>query len=87
MEIQQILELNGYNPYTAYSSEDAIKKAVEIKPDLILMDIKLKGETDGIKTIEKINEFLNVPVIYLTALSDKRNIRISELNKSQCLRV
>lgn len=79
MEIQQILVLNGYNPHTAYSGEDAIKKAIEVKPDLILMDIKLKGETDGIKTIEKINEFLDVPVIYLTALSDKETLKSADL--------
>ena len=79
MEIGQILKLNGYNPYTAYSGEDAIKKATQIKPNLILMDIKLKGESDGIKTIEKINEFLDVPVIYLTALSDKETLKSANL--------
>jgi CheY-like chemotaxis protein len=72
MEIRKLLESSGYKPYTASSSEDAVKKAVEIKPDLILMDIKIKGENDGIKAAEKIKEFLEVPIIYLTAHADEK---------------
>jgi two-component system, response regulator PdtaR len=70
MEIKRLLETSGYQPYSASSSDDAIKKSVELKPDLILMDIRIKGKNDGIKTTRKIKELIDVPVIYLTAYTD-----------------
>lgn len=51
----------------ATSGEDAIKKAEEIIPDLILMDIKLAGGMDGIATAKVIHSRFDIPVIYLTA--------------------
>ncbi len=72
MEIRQILESSGYQPYTASSCGEAVKKAVEIKPDLIIMDIKLKGGINGVKTAEKIKSLIEVPVIYLTAYWDEK---------------
>jgi CheY-like chemotaxis protein len=53
------------------TGEDAIKKAESEKPDLILMDIRLQGEMDGISASEKIRDKLNIPVIFLTAFSDQ----------------
>lgn len=55
------------------SGEEAIKKNRELKPDLILMDIVLKGEIDGIQAMEKIRESSDVPVIYLSGNSDRFN--------------
>ncbi len=81
MEIRQILESSGYQPYTASSCEEAVKRAVEIKPDLILMDIKLKGGNDGVKTAEKIKELIEVPVIYLTAHWDEKLLESIKLTK------
>jgi len=51
----------------ASSGEEAIKKAEELHPDLVLMDIVLKGAIDGIQAAEQIRTGLNVPVVYLTA--------------------
>ena len=48
----------------------AISAAVEFRPDLILMDVHLKGRMDGIEAVERIHERLKVPVVYLTAHSD-----------------
>ncbi len=45
-------------------------KSVQNKPDLILMDIVLKGDMDGIETAAKLNETESIPVIYLTAYAD-----------------
>lgn len=56
----------------AVSGEEAIAQSLELRPDLILMDIRLKGEIDGITAIERIREQLDVPVVYLTAQWDKR---------------
>ena len=54
------------------TGEEAIAQAESEKPDLVLMDINLKGETDGIAASEKIHATLHIPVIFLTALSDQK---------------
>lgn len=51
--------------------EEAIKKALETNPDIILMDIVLKGKMDGIGAAERIKNDLTIPIIYLTAFTDK----------------
>jgi len=48
----------------------AIKKTIETKPDLILVDITLKGELDGIETVEQIQNIYDVPFIYLSGSCD-----------------
>lgn len=48
----------------------AVDVTKKIKPDLILMDIALEGEMDGIEAMEKIREFSDVPVVYITGNSD-----------------
>lgn len=57
----------------AVSGEDAIQLAHEHKPDLILMDIRLKGDMDGIEAVTIIKQEISVDVIYLTGNSDKVN--------------
>ncbi|TKS59101.1 MAG: putative sensory response regulator [Nitrospira sp.] len=70
-DIQQSLTRLGYDvPTTATSGEEAIRKTKEIHPDLILMDIVLKGQMDGVETVQQINRQFDVPVIYLTAYAD-----------------
>lgn len=54
----------------ASSGEQAIQQATETRPDLVLMDIKLEGEIDGIEAADKICAYLDVPVVYLTAYTD-----------------
>ncbi len=56
----------------AFSGKAAVKKVEEMRPDLVLMDIVLKGELDGIEAASIINSRLDVPVIYLTGYSDKK---------------
>ncbi|MFH0788877.1 MAG: response regulator [Pseudomonadota bacterium] len=60
----------GYETTAAYSGLAAVQAAFEARPDLILMDIALSGEMDGIEAACEISQELNVPVIFLTALSD-----------------
>jgi DNA-binding response OmpR family regulator len=50
-----------------FTGEEAIKEAIKNKPDLILMDIQLRGDIDGVEAATKIGQQLNIPVIYLTA--------------------
>ncbi|MEI6292433.1 MAG: response regulator [Methanomicrobiales archaeon] len=54
------------------TGEEAIVKVGSEKPDLVLMDIQLLGDMDGIAASEKIHAAFNVPVIFLTALSDQQ---------------
>jgi AmiR/NasT family two-component response regulator len=58
----------------AATGADAIKKALELRPDLVLMDIHLKGPVDGIETAETIYGIHNIPVVYLTAFSDEATL-------------
>ncbi|MGZ7043450.1 MAG: response regulator [Methanobacterium sp.] len=71
LDLGYTLEELGFNFIgAACEGEEAIKKAKELKPDLILMDIKLNGEMDGIETAEEINSLLGIPIIYLSANND-----------------
>ena len=56
----------------------AIEKAKEIDPDLIVMDISLEGEIDGIDAMKKVREFSDVPVIYITGNSDPYHVERAE---------
>lgn len=78
-DIKRTLESFGYSvPYIATTGEDAVQKALEFMPDLILMDIVLKGEINGIEAVSEIKN-LNIPVIYLTAHSEESTIERAKL--------
>ena len=57
-----------------YSGEEAVEKARELHPDLVLMDIVLAGKMDGIQAAEQINAIADIPVVYLTAYSDEKTL-------------
>ena len=74
LDLKDKLEKMGYIvPQICSTGQKAIQTAAQIHPDLVLMDIVLKGETDGIQAAEKIQK-LNIPIIYLTAYSDQETI-------------
>lgn len=65
----------GYKvPAVVHSGEDAVEKAGEFRPDLVLMDIMLEGEMDGIEAADEIKKHYDIPVIYLTAYSDENTL-------------
>lgn len=67
-----IIQSLGYEVIgIAMSGEDAVLRAVEDKPDLILMDIMLAGEMNGQTAAEKIRKSHKIPVLYVTALGVK----------------
>lgn len=71
-DIQQSLKKLGYNVVDVVSTgENAIVSATEKNPDLVLMDIMLKGSMSGIEAAQVIKEKLNIPVIFLTAYADE----------------
>ena len=74
-DIQQSLKKLGYNVVgAAATGESAVALALETKPDIILMDIMLKGEMNGIEAATKIRSEANIPVIFLTAYADESTL-------------
>lgn len=75
MENKMNLSMAGYSVVASVSSgEDALYKIAEVIPDLILMDIKLKGSISGIETVEQIRKKNNIPVIFITGNSDNKTL-------------
>jgi two-component system cell cycle sensor histidine kinase/response regulator CckA len=73
--IQNELQQFGYEVSgIASSAREAVEKAIEHKPDLVLMDIHLKGEVDGIEAARKIHSYCGVPIVYLSAFSDSETV-------------
>src|SRR2546423_2441531 len=70
-DVQERLRSFGYDvPAVAETGEEALVQAAATRPDLVLMDIRLKGEMDGIETARLLRERFNVPVIYLSGDAD-----------------
>lgn len=72
MSIKSSLEGLGHEVVGTFMyAEDVFSRAAELKPDLIFMDIVLKGKMDGIEAAERILKELKIPLIYLTAHTGK----------------
>ncbi len=68
MVVAEFLNKNGYETETAVTGEEAVQKACgSFPPDLILMDIELAGEMDGIDAARRIIKSRDIPVVFLTA--------------------
>jgi CheY-like chemotaxis protein len=74
-ELKERLALLGFSVIAAVdSAEEGIAIATRERPDLVLMDIRLKGKKDGVQAAEEIHQQLDVPVVYLTAYSDRLTV-------------
>ena len=74
-DIRSCLESLGYSVLAiAISGSEAIEKAAELRPDIILMDIRLKGDIDGIDAARKIWKEMQIPIIYSTGYSDRNTL-------------
>ena len=71
----RLIRLGYLVPAITDSGEKAIKKAVETRPDLVLMDVRLKGDMDGVEAAQEIQARFDIPVIYLSALVDRDTTR------------
>ncbi|MBI3511664.1 MAG: response regulator [Bacteroidetes bacterium] len=81
-DIQMSLRKLGYNVVAICSNgEDAISAAEEHNPDLVLMDIMLKGDMSGIDAAEQIRSRCNVPIIYLTAYADESTLSKAKITE------
>jgi PAS domain S-box-containing protein len=73
--VQDLLASLGYDAFAiAATSTEAVALASERCPDVVLMDIRIKGEPDGIATAALLRERFDVPIIYLTALADEATL-------------
>jgi excisionase family DNA binding protein len=75
MDIQKGLTSLGYPaPDMAFTGSEAVRRAVEIHPDVVLMDIRLRGDMDGIEAAEQIRRRLDIPIVYVTAYADEQTL-------------
>jgi two-component system, cell cycle sensor histidine kinase and response regulator CckA len=82
MDIQNMLELLGYAvPGVVSTGMEAIRKTAELRPDLVLMDIRLRGDMDGIEAAGQIRTRFQVPIIYLTAYADDEAVQRARLTE------
>lgn len=72
---QQLIKLGYDVPAVATSSVQALQAISEFRPDMVLMDINIDGDIDGIETASRIPEEYKTPVIYLTAYSEMATLR------------
>jgi CheY-like chemotaxis protein len=76
LDIRSMLEDLGYLVSDIVASgEESIQKASKKRPDLVLMDVKLKGSIDGVSAGEQIFRQFRIPIVYLTAYSDQATIK------------
>ena len=74
-DIQQSLKKLGYEVLgVCATGDDAMDKAEQTKPNLVLMDIMLKGDISGIEAADHIRQKLNIPIIFLTAYADSSTL-------------
>ena len=82
MDIQSKLEDLGYSVIALIrSGEEAVQTACQMRPDLILMDINLQGDMDGISAAACIQERNPIPVIYMTAHGDQETLRRAKITE------
>jgi signal transduction histidine kinase len=81
-DLRETLESLGYTvPALVASGEEAILQAELLKPDLILMDIRLEGKMDGIAASMHIQSRFHIPVVYLTANADRATLERAKISQ------
>lgn len=75
-DIERRLHAMGYAVAgLAASGDEAVRMVMHVRPDLVLMDVNLRGGMDGIQTTEKVHALIDVPVVYVTAYSDEATLK------------
>ncbi|MDP3465182.1 MAG: EAL domain-containing protein [Sulfuricurvum sp.] len=81
LDLQDRLEYLGYEVCDiADTAKNALKMAAKHSPDLVLMDIVLKGERDGISAARQIHDLFGIPVVFLTAYADEKTLARAKLS-------
>ncbi len=82
IDLSHTLTSLGYTVIDAVGTGEKALKVLETqRPDLVLMDIQLRGELDGIQVAERIQTGLRIPVIYLSAYSDAKTLARAKLTE------
>jgi two-component system cell cycle sensor histidine kinase/response regulator CckA len=82
MELEERLRGLEYDVCGVSSSgRDAVAQALSLRPDLVLMDIRLKGTMDGVEAAAEIRAQSDIPVIYLTAYADKSTLQRAKVTE------
>ena len=76
----RLLQMGYHVPEIFDNGNDLLKFGFDYQPDLIIMDVMIKGELDGIQTAQKFKEMLDVPIIFLTAYSDNSTFQRAKLS-------
>ena len=80
--IEKRLVAAGYNVTSTVSTgEEALEAVKEVKPDLVLMDIKLKGKIDGIETAHTLRQRYQLPIIFLTSYTDEDTFQRAKITE------
>ena len=75
IDIRNMLKNLGYTiAGVAFLGEEAVQKADSTQPDLVLMDIGLKGDIDGIEAAKTIRDRFHIPVVFLTGFADENTL-------------
>jgi CheY-like chemotaxis protein len=81
LDLQALLESFGFDVCGPVpSGETSIKAASFFRPDVVLMDVRLKGKMSGIEAAHIIHNHLHIPVIYLTAYGDETTLKEASTN-------
>ena len=74
-DLQDIIEMDGYNVVgIAYSFSQALEKLAKVEPDLVFLDIALRGNGSGLDVAKVLNDKYKIPFIFLTSFSDPETI-------------
>jgi signal transduction histidine kinase len=82
LHLARRLESLGHTvPVVVGSGPEAVRQAAVVQPDLVLMDIHLKGEMDGIEAAEQIRAQGDIPIVYLTAYADDPTLQRAKITE------
>ena len=83
--LQQLRELGYQDVGLAFSGEDALAAVEQDRPKLILLDIKLRGDLDGIEVAGIVRSRHAIPIVYITAYSDPETLQRAWLTHPACI--
>ena len=76
LDLKDTIKSLGFDvPAIATSGQQAVETALKQKPDLILMDIMLKGDIDGVAAAGEISKSLDIPIVFVSSFSDESSIK------------
>ena len=79
--IRRALESGSHSVISAFSGAEAVAEANKQSPDLILMDIMMESSSDGIDAAMEIKETIDIPIIFLTALTDEPTLKKAKISQ------